>query len=151
MKTKWCESARFSSIEPSSTMECHICYNLFDTEDRRPLNLECSHTFCKGCISQGRLRTCPTCRYPIKKAATRLLPNFAIMEAITAASGVRDLGAMLEMIGIGAAKTLMLDPSDITLGDRIGSGGMGTVYHGRLCGDLQVNICSTGWMETDRL
>ena len=52
--------------EFDDTSGCPVCYELFDTEQRIPRLLPCSHTLCEGCIAEvlhgKRFLVCPQCR-----------------------------------------------------------------------------------------
>ena len=39
------------NIMPDDLLECKICFEAFNTTDRKPLVLPCGHTFCKVTIS----------------------------------------------------------------------------------------------------
>ena len=89
------------------------------------------------------------CRYAIRKPASQLSPCFALIEAMEmrnmADAGVLDVVELLEKIGITGARGLVLDPSTITLNQRITSiGNTGEVWEGTLHGSQKVRV-ATPW------
>ena len=49
----------------SLAITCTICEEPYNLEDRKPLLLPCSHTFCRSCLEQMKARNnelCPLCR-----------------------------------------------------------------------------------------
>ena len=75
----------FQSIRSRIKMQCPICYEGFNGKDRLPVLLSCGHSFCKQCIDAGgsHLQKCPHCRKPITQAKDDLLPNHALVAAIS--------------------------------------------------------------------
>ena len=55
------------SKESIKYMECPMCYELYDSEEKTPRNLNCGHTVCEECLTivydKKRFLDCPTCRY----------------------------------------------------------------------------------------
>ena len=51
-------------------LDCEICIERYNTTDKKPLNLNCGHTYCKACVSHIILKKqiegilCPDCRRP---------------------------------------------------------------------------------------
>lgn len=48
---------------------CHVCYNPFNSANRKPLDLGCGHCFCAACFSTAArttFKSCPECRVPVK-------------------------------------------------------------------------------------
>ena len=66
-------------------MQCPICYDTFNDNDRLPLLLECGHSFCKRCIETGgsSLQKCPHCRKPITVPRSSLKINHGLVTAIS--------------------------------------------------------------------
>ena len=54
----------------SDTLECQLCTMRYNNTERKPLNFNCGHTYCKVCISGMLLRKpneillCPECQRP---------------------------------------------------------------------------------------
>ena len=53
-------------------IECTICMEVFNTEDRKPMLLECTHNLCKSCLqvliekatqNDEIFLLCPSCRH----------------------------------------------------------------------------------------
>ena len=83
------------------------------------------------------------CRYAVRKPASQLSPCFALIEAMEMRKGVLDAVELLEKIGITGARGLVLDPSTITLTQRITSiGNTGEVWEGTLHGSQKVRVGS---------
>jgi hypothetical protein len=60
-------------------MSCPICFERYNTNDRKPLTLQpCGHTLCQVCKLKLRSTECPTCRTQF----TSETPNFALMEVM---------------------------------------------------------------------
>ena len=109
------------------------------------MNLECSHTLCQLCISQGRLCTCPTCRHPIEKRPSQLSPNFALIEALELRSQAQALDAVALSGKIGISGDMVLDPCNIHLVRKISTVGVttGVVWEGTLFRDQKVSqVCA---------
>lgn len=57
-------------------MECPMCYDLYDSEEKSPRNLNCGHTVCEKCLGvvyeRKKFLDCPTCRY---KHDPQIKPN----------------------------------------------------------------------------
>ena len=56
--------------EDTDFLECGICFEWYTTTEKKPLNLNCGHTYCKACVSHIILKKqiegilCPDCRRP---------------------------------------------------------------------------------------
>ncbi|XP_068227204.1 uncharacterized protein [Palaemon carinicauda] len=67
-----------------NTVDCKVCYNPYNTEDRRPLFLPCGHTFCSRCITNYikedmPVFVCYTCRAEHSVSANTEFPvNFEL-------------------------------------------------------------------------
>ena len=68
-------------------MECEICSEKYDTEDRKPRNLPCGHSFCTVCckqLYQVKEITCPRCRQKVfNKYAEELPVNYPMLDMIS--------------------------------------------------------------------
>lgn len=57
-------------------MECPMCYDLYDSEEKTPRNLNCGHTICEECLfivyEKKKFLDCPTCRF---KHDPQIKPN----------------------------------------------------------------------------
>ncbi|XP_066956741.1 E3 ubiquitin-protein ligase trim-21-like isoform X2 [Macrobrachium rosenbergii] len=67
-------------------MECGICQELLDEEERCPLLLPCSHSLCAACI-EGLIdkgsKSCPFCRRAFSGTSTKSFsPNFALLDML---------------------------------------------------------------------
>ena len=52
-------------MAPSADITCAICEEVYNLEERKPLLLACSHTFCRTCLLQlqsTNSELCPNCR-----------------------------------------------------------------------------------------
>ena len=71
---------QFNNINKMSSctgITCSICEEVYNLEDRPPLLLPCSHTFCRNCIQQMKLKSnglCPVCRKSFKGQPIDKLP-----------------------------------------------------------------------------
>ena len=108
---------------------CPVCLSRYDTDDRKPLLLKCSHTLCKQCITK-QINTplteldCPIGRCPFltdedrrKPAAVlgSMRPNYALLQELDLHGG-GGLVDMLEDMGLpSGAHRFVLDASDIRL------------------------------------
>ena len=54
-------------------MNCLICFEIYNTSNRKPYVLNCGHTFCFDCLEK-QINSCPTCRLII----TNKIPNYAL-------------------------------------------------------------------------
>ena len=141
----------------------------YDASAHRPLVLDCGHTLCTACVATGHghggMRTCPTCRHLVTRAASELSPNYALLEAIEIAQqkqqqqeeqqqqgqqptqeqqqGIAASIRLLERIGITGARRLVLEPDSVTLVREISTvGSMGVVWEGDLDGEK-----ASPWMK----
>ena len=120
----------------------------YDASAHRPLVLDCGHTLCTACVATGHghggMRTCPTCRHLVTRAASELSPNYALLDALQVGEqpphqppqsdqqrGIADAISLLERIGITGARPLALDPDSISLLRE----SMGMVWEGELDGE----------------
>ncbi|CAL4188070.1 unnamed protein product, partial [Meganyctiphanes norvegica] len=66
-------------------LECQICFNIFNSETRRPKTLICGHIFCLMCmtreIANGK-STCATCRRPHNAQKVEDLPVCILVERL---------------------------------------------------------------------
>lgn len=64
-------------------MECSLCFETYNDEERKPRNLDCGHTFCEDCIyhtfTMSRI-SCPTCRTITYKVPSALQINYIAAE-----------------------------------------------------------------------
>ena len=72
-----------------SLVLCGLCYETYNANDRKPLVLNCGHTYCKQCISmvkksnQNNNCQCPTCKCPIKQASVdQISTNFFVINLL---------------------------------------------------------------------
>ncbi|XP_018015807.1 tripartite motif-containing protein 10-like [Hyalella azteca] len=67
----------------STTIECDVCNENFDSGNHKPLCLSCGHTFCFSCISNlSRLpetKNCPKCRKPFSQRIDEMMVNYALI------------------------------------------------------------------------
>ena len=52
-------------MEDCAEITCSICEEIYDLDERKPLLLPCSHSFCRNCIRQMQTNNnsqCPVCR-----------------------------------------------------------------------------------------
>ncbi len=79
-------------------MDCSICYE--DLKD--PTILSCNHSFCTGCISKWKSKTCPLCRVDTNHL---YIPSSNITPSFT--STVTNNGFTLTIITIHGNLTLV--------------------------------------------
>lgn len=76
-----------------SELECAICYRLFDTGGRCPLQLACEHSFCESCLlklaacrsdesQSGSRIICAFCRHTTRLTEEKLRDNLSVDEDI---------------------------------------------------------------------
>jgi len=62
-------------------MECKICYELYDNQLRKPLILNCGHSFCSDCMD--KLRNAPNHLCPVcKEQITQKQSNYALLDIL---------------------------------------------------------------------
>ena len=73
----------------SESLECPICLDIYDTDVRKPMLLECSHNLCKPCLNSiisssadGKTVECPQCREPSQIEKWKNKPNRIVIEII---------------------------------------------------------------------
>ena len=84
-------------------VKCAVCLESFNELERKPLVLDCGHTFCAKCIGTNSLvnsggSRCFSCRAVIAGKVSNLRPNYALLQAMSSsdtAAGV-DLIALLK-------------------------------------------------------
>jgi hypothetical protein len=62
-------------------MDCNICFEKFDRQLRKPININCGHTFCAHCLNNLKARnnhSCPSCRQEIKNEQ----PNYTVLDLL---------------------------------------------------------------------
>lgn len=62
-------------------MDCKVCFELFNEDTRKPININCGHTFCSKCLdtlTRMNKRECPMCKTRI----TSKLSNFALIDVL---------------------------------------------------------------------
>ena len=62
-------------------MECKICFEKYDQQLRKPVSINCGHSFCKTCLSSLKVSNsyaCPTCRQSI----TNEQPNYTVLDLL---------------------------------------------------------------------
>jgi hypothetical protein len=67
-------------------MECGICLELFDSESRQPMILDCKHSLCKECLNslfRKPVLECPFDRKPITKPLSKIKPNVSMQKVLT--------------------------------------------------------------------
>ena len=65
------------------TLECKICFESFNLDDRKPMTLSCGHSYCMQCIKQllSKSPICSSCRKPIPYKDIDEVPvSFLLME-----------------------------------------------------------------------
>ena len=65
-------------------MECAICLEKYDAKVKRPMMIDCGHTFCKICVKKIKLASnrCPYDAIIIEKQFEKIAINFALEEVI---------------------------------------------------------------------
>ncbi|CAL4144112.1 unnamed protein product, partial [Meganyctiphanes norvegica] len=75
----------YRCITQMDDLECQICFNIFNSETRRPRTLICGHIFCQICltreIANGK-STCATCRRPHNAQRIEDLPVCILVERL---------------------------------------------------------------------
>lgn len=62
-------------------MDCKICFESYNCQERKPMSISCGHSFCYECLKSLKTSNsyeCPTCRQPIKSE----LPNYTVLDII---------------------------------------------------------------------
>lgn len=62
-------------------MDCKICFEKYDINLRKPISINCGHSFCNDCLNSLRINNsyvCPTCRRPI----TNEEPNYTVLDIL---------------------------------------------------------------------
>jgi hypothetical protein len=78
-----------SSSENKIIIECQICFEEYDSYNKKPLVLECGHSICQHCIHQlltgpGRnIKKCPFDNKEIKKSYDQFPVNWAYIDIIS--------------------------------------------------------------------
>ena len=47
--------------------DCCVCYEGFNTTERKPISAQCGHVVCITCMASGEITTCPKCSEVIEK------------------------------------------------------------------------------------
>ena len=47
--------------------DCCVCYETFNSTERKPVTSQCGHVVCITCMASGQLRNCPKCSTRIEK------------------------------------------------------------------------------------
>ena len=65
-------------------MECGVCLEEFDENEKQPIMLECGHTLCKECVESiyDTRQQCPIDREEFKRPLEELKPNYALLELL---------------------------------------------------------------------
>ncbi|OMJ75423.1 hypothetical protein SteCoe_25429 [Stentor coeruleus] len=65
-------------------LECSICLECFDSNEKKPLILPCGHTFCKQCVKDIKdgNSECPFDRKPVELPFESISTNFTLLELI---------------------------------------------------------------------
>ncbi|XP_026284391.2 uncharacterized protein LOC113210553 [Frankliniella occidentalis] len=69
-------------------VQCPLCFEQFDMQDRLPKLMNCGHTYCLDCLTRhvkmsGGAKTCPKCRQVFSEAPFFLKNNFHICETLS--------------------------------------------------------------------
>ncbi|XP_018018699.1 E3 ubiquitin-protein ligase TRIM39 [Hyalella azteca] len=67
----------------SASMECEVCDEAFNSDNRKPLCLTCGHTFCYSCIARllnvSAPKNCPKCRKKILQRINQVPVVYALI------------------------------------------------------------------------
>ncbi|CAL4075325.1 unnamed protein product [Meganyctiphanes norvegica] len=67
-------------------LECNVCLDQYNDDDRRPHSLHCGHTYCSKCIDryiEHQMFKCPTCRkFHFVSSANDFPPNYDLQAAV---------------------------------------------------------------------
>lgn len=65
-------------------LECSICLECFDSNEKKPLILPCGHTFCRQCVKdiKDNNSECPFDRKPVDLPFEGISTNFTLLELI---------------------------------------------------------------------
>ena len=64
----------------SSDLKCNICFDFYDSSDKKPIVLNCGHSLCKSCLVRLENRNCSTCRSEITQEDLEDIPvNYDLM------------------------------------------------------------------------
>ena len=65
-------------------MECSICLESYDTKVKRPMMIECGHTFCRECLAKIKQTSnqCPFDSIVISKDFEKIAINFSLEEVL---------------------------------------------------------------------
>mmetsp|Transcript_8611 Transcript_8611/g.16886 ORF Transcript_8611/g.16886 Transcript_8611/m.16886 type:complete len:336 (+) Transcript_8611:700-1707(+) len=88
-------------------LKCVICFEKYDAEARRPLMLQCGHSFCKDClvrIDNHVAITCPSCRLDDHRSIDRLPVNYALRDGIEEMSRKQNKGSVQVNEGLKQVK-----------------------------------------------
>ncbi|XP_037779497.1 uncharacterized protein LOC119576044 [Penaeus monodon] len=85
-------------------MDCKVCLDKFNEEDKRPRYIPCGHTFCSFCLSnllKNSSLSCPTCRakhtaadiaqFPIAYLVEELIKNCNVRRSLAKAGSANSL------------------------------------------------------------
>lgn len=66
-------------------MECKVCLEKYNTLNKRPMVLECGHTFCMECLQSIKrdFNECPLDRQKITKPISEIGFNYSLLEVIS--------------------------------------------------------------------
>lgn len=74
-----------SSFKGARWMECDVCRSDYDTTTKRPLILNCGHTFCRECVealARRGLIKCPNCRTSEMRSIAAIPTNSVLMPVL---------------------------------------------------------------------
>ncbi|XP_052123255.1 uncharacterized protein LOC127749359 [Frankliniella occidentalis] len=70
-------------------MECDICCEDFDKEERIPKIVPCGHTVCLHCLEESNENACPTCHKAFSSVPASLLTNLTVLRLVEREGDVR--------------------------------------------------------------
>ncbi|XP_064096622.1 uncharacterized protein LOC135208413 isoform X1 [Macrobrachium nipponense] len=88
---------------------CHLCYEVYDEETRRPRMLPCGHSYCTDCITKlimnGRL-SCPECNTNFVASDSSQIPVNYGMERVISAMKEKQSGTICKLQSLDKIRTM---------------------------------------------
>ena len=98
-------------------MDCSICLEPYNQEHKRPMVLECGHTFCILCVNQLYLKPkkeCPIDRSPLTQPITKVKVNYSLQEIISSFSNISLSSSPLKSVQSHISSHINTENSQLT-------------------------------------